>query len=195
MKNRELIALFKNAKGLESDVEVAHVLDQSQSIVPGWNTERRPIPINIKFRLLDHIQFAENIKAIATCFVDLNEHEALMQEDLDRIEDLHKRKSGQGSNFINMAEVHRLTDLQKSLELSDTQLSKQLQMTSEKLAQIKAGKLELTRDDRIEIGLLKYLGKGTEVVSDLVLPKNVASKVKKGLRNYRKTGLDKGEKK
>ena len=144
MKNKELIDLIKSRFELQTDTQLAYVIGVAPTIVASWKMERSPIPVYIKFRLLDHLECSVDVPKIASFFVDLNAHKAMMQLDLDRVDDLKKKRNGEVGNFINIKQIERVNELQHNQDLSDEQMADLLGITPEKLTKIKEGKAELS---------------------------------------------------
>ena len=146
MKNKELIVFFKDHYQLNSDREVAFVLNIDAGFLSSLKNEKNTMPAGLKFRLLDHIQFSPDIQKIASCFININEHQVLLIQDLDRIQDIQKKRKGETGNFPekNIKQIERLLAVQKKEGLSDEQLSNKLEITLEELQKAKNGEPILT---------------------------------------------------
>lgn len=144
MKNASLIEEVKLRLSLSTDADLAYVLGEKPHIVSGWKTERRPIPVGVKLRLLDHIKFSPDIKKLAAVFVEIEEHEVQLVQDHDRLEELKRRQAGMPVNFADHKWIERVRSLQTSQGLSEMQTAKYLEMSDAKLAEVKAGERELT---------------------------------------------------
>lgn len=148
MKNAELLDLVRSELGLKTDTELAYFLGEKQSIVAGWRTGRRPVPAAIKFRLLDRIGFSSETMRFAACFVDINEHQIGMQEDLDRLEELRRHKAGKPTSHAQLQWIERLSDFQAKSNLSDAQLATSLGIGESALEKIKSGDMELPKGSK-----------------------------------------------
>lgn len=155
MKNLELIDQVKVKLSLETDSDLAYVLGEKPYIVSGWKTNRRPIPVGVKFRMLDHVAFSTEIKKLAAVFVDAKEHEVQLTQDLDRLEELRRRQAGMAVNFADQKWIERVSSLQEKHGLTDSQTAQYLEMEATDLAEIKAGKRELGLNQKaLLLGLL-----------------------------------------
>jgi len=105
MDNAELIDSFKSKFGFQHDTDVAFVLQVPKWQLGDWKAERKPMPVPVKFRLLDHIhdetRFPEVI-LYASMFVDMNEHENAMQEEKARIADRIESVLDANTNYRNI---------------------------------------------------------------------------------------------
>ena len=144
MKNITLIEEVKIKLDLPTDADLAYVLGEKPYIVSGWKTERRPIPVGVKLRLLDHIKFSTEIKKIAAVFVESEEYEVQLLQDLDRLEELKRRQAGMPVNFADHKWIERVKTLQTSQGLNEKETAKYLEMSGSELAEVKAGERELT---------------------------------------------------
>jgi hypothetical protein len=87
MNNRQFIDLFKEVHGLAYDLDLAHLFGLSKGQLSDWVSERRPIPMPLKFRMLQLIDFPHTSE-FAPMFVDAAEHAALVRKDREAIADL-----------------------------------------------------------------------------------------------------------
>lgn len=143
MKNAYLIDLAKEEFALKTDTELAYMLGEKQPIVAGWRTERRPIPVNAKLRLCEHLKLFKEMRKFVEVFGDLNEHEVNLTQDMDRLEELRKKQAGVPVNFVDMRWIERVSKLQEVHNLSDDQTAKYLEIDLESLRSIKDGRTEL----------------------------------------------------
>lgn len=84
MKNSELLDAFKRKFGLETDADVAYVFDVTRPQIVDWRTEHRPIPMAIKWRLLDHLGYA-GVRDTVLYFLPEEQHKALKKLDSERM--------------------------------------------------------------------------------------------------------------
>lgn len=84
MTNAELIDAFKRKFNLDSETDVAVILDVSTSVLGQWRTSHRPMPVSVKFRLLDHLGYAWARDALAF-FVPEDVHATLIADDMERM--------------------------------------------------------------------------------------------------------------
>jgi hypothetical protein len=143
MENKYLIDLVKEEFGLKTDTELAYLLGEKQPIVAGWRTGRRPIPVNIKLRMCEHIKVFEEIKKFVEVFGNLNEHKVNMTQDLDRLEEIRKKEAGVAVDYVDMKWIERVSKLQEVHNLSDDQTAKYLEIDLGSLRSIKDGRTEL----------------------------------------------------
>ena len=87
MNNRQLIDCFKKKHGLRFDLDLAFLFDVKPPHISAWVNEKRPIPLALKFRLLQLIDFPHTTE-FAPMFVDAAEHAALIRKDRKAIADL-----------------------------------------------------------------------------------------------------------
>jgi hypothetical protein len=170
MKNVFLIEEVKLKLSLPTDADLAYVLGEKPYIVSGWKTERRPIPVGIKMRLLDHIKFSPDIKKLAAVFVESEEYEVQLLQDLDRLEELKRRQAGMPVNFADQKWIERVKNLQTSQGLNEMQTAKYLEMNGAELAEVKAGERELSLGQKtLLMGLLAV----KEIVNKETLKRNL----------------------
>jgi hypothetical protein len=144
MNNKELLLFFKDKFQIKTTEELGFILGQAATNVSAWQHNKKPMPMNIKFRLLEHINFSTETGRFAEVFVGKEEHQVLMQQDLDRIEDVQKRRLGMQGNFIDKKWIERISELQNLHKLNDEQTAKYMGLTNEKLLNIRSGNEELT---------------------------------------------------
>ena len=155
MNNKELIYLFKEKFKIKTTEEVGFILNQAATNVSAWQNEKKPMPISIKFRLLEHIDFSPETKKFASLFVDIDEQDVLMVQDHDRLEELKRRQAGIPVNFADQKWIERVESLQTFQGLNDMQTATQLEMKIEELAEVKSGHRELRFDQKVLLlGLL-----------------------------------------
>lgn len=143
MNHKELISKFKALFKIATDADLAHVLGEKPYIVSGWKTERRPIPVGVKLRLLDHIKFSPDIKRLAAVFVESEEHEVQLLQDLDRLEELKRRQAGMPVSFAEQMWIERVAELQERNSLNDVQAAKYLEIEVSEFKSVKAGRKSL----------------------------------------------------
>ena len=139
MKTEELIAMFKNKHLLKTNEEVAYVLKMDAGNLSSITKGKKPMPVPIKFRLLDHIEFTPDIKKVAACFTDITEHNVLMQEDEDRAEEVKNKGQITRQKYTNQKEIDRIEQLQKKRKISDEELAVFLETTVGHLKSVKEG--------------------------------------------------------
>ena len=139
MQNKELIEKFKNQYGLPSNEAAAASLGIAASHLSAYVNDKRPMPIAMKFRLLQHIGFASNVERIAACFVDIEEHFSLMSADLNRIEELKKDQSGIPDKYANQKEIDRITKLKAERQLSNKEVAIFLETSEEQIDAVLSG--------------------------------------------------------
>lgn len=155
MKHKEIILQFKKNYDLSSDAEVAHVLGIHKTDLSAYVNDKRNMPVPLKWRLLDHIQFSPEVKKIAAIFVDLEEHQVQMTQDLDRLEELKRRQAGMTVNFADQKWIERVESLETTQELNDMQTAKYLEMKVDELTEVKSGRRELSMSQKVLLlGLL-----------------------------------------
>ncbi len=155
MKNTELIEKIKHKFSLQTDSDLAAVLGEKPHIVSGWKTNRRPIPLPIKLRILEHIEFSTEIRRLAAVLVDDEEQRVQITQDLDRLEEVKRRQAGLPVNFAEQKWIERVKTLQTTQGLNEMQAAKYLEMSSAELAEVKAGERELTLGQKtLLLGLL-----------------------------------------
>ncbi|OYU30721.1 MAG: hypothetical protein CFE39_11960 [Comamonadaceae bacterium PBBC2] len=155
MKNVFLIEEVKLKFSLSTDADLAYVLGEKPYIVSGWKTERRPIPVGVKLRLLDHIKFSPDIKKLAAVFVESKEYEVQLLQDLDRLEELKRLQAGMPVNFADHKWIERVSSLQAKHGLTDSQTAQYLEMKASDLTEFKTGQRELRLDQKVLLlGLL-----------------------------------------
>lgn len=90
MNNRQLIDRFKHAHGLQLDLDLAAIFGLSKQQLSDWVTDKRPIPMSVKFRLLHLIDYP-HAGEFAALFVDPTEHEKSVLQDRIAIAELKAR--------------------------------------------------------------------------------------------------------
>lgn len=131
--------------------------------------------MNIKFRLLDHIGFSSETARFAEVFVGEEEHQVLMQQDLDRIEDVQKRRLGEQGNFIDKKWIDRVAKLQEQHQLNDAQTAKYLGINEVDLLSVKSGNAELSL--MTKAGVLMAL-KLEKIIASETLKNNLNKRLK-----------------
>lgn len=172
MDNRKLIDLLKTETGLPSDKAVAEALDQAQPTVSGWVSNKRPMPAEIKFRILDHVNYSPELRKIAACFVDLESHERAMEADRIRFETVKTRLGVNGKQDYGedtyLAMIDEVIQLNK---LDDSKICQILCITESELEKIRGGKLALSTNSKLRLGPLHYWSTRREKLKDVPLPK------------------------
>ena len=148
MKNAELLDLVKSKLEIATDRELAALLGIAPSHLSAYVNDKRPMPTPMKFRLLDHVGFSSETRRFAACFVDINEHQIGMQEDLDRLEELRRQKAGKPTSHAQLQWIERLSDFQAKNNLSDAQLATSLGIGESVLEKIKSGDMELPKSSK-----------------------------------------------
>lgn len=87
MNSRQLIDRFKQVHGLQFDQDLAFIFGVKPPHISAWVNEKRPIPVSLKFRMLQLIDFPMTSE-FAPLFVDPAEHAALVLRDRKAICDL-----------------------------------------------------------------------------------------------------------
>ncbi|PUE08038.1 hypothetical protein B9Z33_13985 [Limnohabitans sp. T6-20] len=155
MKHKELFSQFKALYELASDAEAAYVLGVQKTALSAYINEKKPIPVPLKFRLLEHVHFSPEIRKVAAAFLNEDEHVVQLTQDLDRLEELRRRQAGMAVNFADQKWIERVSSLQAKHGLTDSQTAQYLEMKESDLAGIKAGKRELGLDQKaLLLGLL-----------------------------------------
>jgi len=139
MRTEQLIAKFKAKHLLKTNEEVAYVLKMDAGNLSSIAKGKKPMPVHIKFRLLDHIELTPDIKKVAACFADITEHNALMQEDEDRAEEVKNKGQIARQKYTNQKEIDRIEQLQKKRKINDEELAVFLETTVVHLKSVKEG--------------------------------------------------------
>jgi hypothetical protein len=84
MTSNELLDAFKTKFGIETDADLAYVFDVTRPQVADWRAGHRPIPMLIKWRLLDHLGYAW-VRDAVLHFVAEDEHRVFKQRDSERM--------------------------------------------------------------------------------------------------------------
>jgi plasmid maintenance system antidote protein VapI len=188
MKNKNLIENFKKFHEIEVNANVAYVLQQEQTTVTAWAAERRPIPTNVKFRLLQHVDFSPEIEKIAAEFVDIGEHRVLLEEEKDRIAAI---KNKDVYRVINTKDIDRLRQFQDELKLTDEQTAKFLEVDLKEFHNIKNGVDAMPTMTRMWFSFLRNAIKGFDWSYKKLLPEEINEKFKAWEIEYRKSNLQK----
>lgn len=155
MNNKLLIDKFKEIKRLTSDRQVAEALEIDAGFLSSLKNEKCPMPIGLKFRLLDHINFSTETQKFANQFIDPDEHSVCIQQDNDRVENISKRLAGEQGNFVDRKWIERVLKLQAAHSLTDEQAAKYLDISTALLNKVKSGTAELTMLNKaLLLGLL-----------------------------------------
>lgn len=88
MTNRELIDRLKQAHNIGFDLDIAVIFGLSKQQINDWTQEKRPIPIQMKFRILALTNFP-NTMEFAAVFVDTKQLAEDLKKDRKAIERLH----------------------------------------------------------------------------------------------------------
>ncbi len=163
MQNKELIEKFKNKYGLPSNEATAASLGIAASHLSAYVNDKRPMPISMKFRLLQHIDFAHNIEKIAACFVDIQEHFSMMSADLNRIEELKKDPSEMPDKYANQKEIDRITKLKMDRQLSNKQVAIFLETSEEQINAVLSGDEVL---GKLSKAMLWFANGGTDLIKN-----------------------------
>jgi hypothetical protein len=116
MTNNDLIELFKSTFALKFDVQVGQVLMVDSAAVRAWKDGRRPVPVEVKLRLLRHINYTNNMPEIAAAFTNIQEHNKVMQEERERITQI-QRKMGVDSFVEHQELLQQLEEVHQTEQL------------------------------------------------------------------------------
>lgn len=141
---RSLVDAFKRKFGLVSDGEAAKVLGVPGPHLSGYVTGSRPMPMGLKFRLLEHTGFSSETGRFAELFMGANEFKVAVQDDLDRLDEIRQSRGRQiktvGASALDLA---RLSRLQESLGVDDASLASMLGLDLSILEGVRSGGLPI----------------------------------------------------
>jgi hypothetical protein len=184
--NKELVELFKKKYELEGLTEIGLALKQNPSNVGAWINGRAPMPVPVKWRLIDHIGLLTKTEQLAALFVDLREHQLNMEDDKDRIAEI---KNKDVYRVINTKEIERVKKFQDELQLTDEQAAKFLEIDLEKFQNIKNGVEEMPTMTKMWFSFLRNAIKGFDWSYKTLLPDEMNKRYKAWEVEYRKSNL------
>jgi sulfite reductase beta subunit-like hemoprotein len=152
--NKGLVELFKEKYALEGLTEIGLALKQNPSNVGAWISGRAPMPVPIKWRLIDHIGLLPQAEQLVALFVDIREHQLKMEDDRDRIAEI---KNQDVYRIINTKEIERIEQFQEELRLTDEQAAKFLEIDLKKFQNIKNGIEEMPTMTKMWFSFLRKL--------------------------------------
>lgn len=165
MKNQELIEKYKEKYGMPSNEAAAATLGIAASHLSAYVNDKRPMPIAMKFRLLQHIGFAGNIEKVAACFVDIEEHFSLMSADQNRIDALSKNQSDVHDKYVNQKEIDRINKLKIERQLSNKEVAVFLETSEEQIKAVLSGDEVLSK---LSKAMLFIANGGTDLITGVL---------------------------
>jgi hypothetical protein len=91
MNNQTLLDSFKEKFDLKTDADLCRVFEMTRPQLADWRSGHRPIPILIKWRLIDHLELGG--MHLLPLFVDPEQHALDMAADLKRVQELKAARS------------------------------------------------------------------------------------------------------